>query len=146
MERNERIQNRMIILLILVLIYVSSIDIETRIIPDGITLIGILVALNYQLYCGNIEVSIMGMTAGVLIIWVLNILKVNNLGGGDAKLMSLIGACTSWQIVLGTALIANLVSMPHRDKELMLQKPYAYAPFITIGFVISWTVKYFLKI
>jgi len=138
----------MIVFLIIFLLIICYIDVETKVIGDGMTLLGILVALNYQLFFGNIHASIMGLTAGVWIVWIMNLWKIRNLGGGDAKLMAMIGAFTSWPIVIITATIASILFDPYKKKRK--ERSIAYAPFITMSFIITlgilWIVKSYLKI
>lgn len=133
----------MIVLLLILLLYVSVVDIKTKVIADGITLLGILLALNYQVFYGDVKAAVLGMTAGIMIVWIMNNLRIHNVGGGDAKLIGLIGACTNWRVAIGTALMAYLVSLFRRQKRYRTQMSYAYAPYITIGFVLWTGILYF---
>jgi len=122
-------------ILIAFLLIISIRDIHTKIIADGYTLIGILVGLNYQLFYGDIRTSVLGLTCGVLTVWIMNALKIQRIGGGDCKLMGMIGAFTCWQIALGTALLSYLIFLP--VKHMSKQRVIAYAPFITLGFILA---------
>lgn len=132
------------ILLILALLGISFHDIKTHVIKDGVSLFGILIALHYQLFYGDIKVGIIGMTAGILSVFVMNTLKIQTLGGGDAKLMGMIGAFTNWQIAVLTTLGALALSKIIKAKAEI--RPYA--PFITASFImviICQTVTSLLK-
>lgn len=117
---------------IIYLIIISYYDIKTHIIADGMTLLGMLIALNYQLFFGSITQSIIGLTVGVSGIFIINTLKIQHLGGGDAKLLGMIGAFTNWQVALLTILIAYFLRKIIKSKK----KVSAYAPFITTSFIL----------
>lgn len=136
----------MIFLLVLYLAIICYIDVKTKTIGDGFTLLGILVALNQQLFYGDIEASVLGITAGVGIVWIMNIARLKNLGGGDAKLVAMIGAFTDWKVAVSTALVAAIIFLPFSYGPRA--KRVAYAPYITVAFilVILWIGKSFLKI
>lgn len=122
------------ILLLAMLVVISMVDIATKTIKDGITLTGLLVALNVQLFYGDIKTAVIGMTVGVLFMWILNLIKAQTVGGGDVKLMALLGACVGWGACVGIALVAlggfkvyKTINQPEGS--------VAYAPFITFGFI-----------
>ena len=127
-------RGRMIWLFFIYLLLISWVDYNTKIIGDGLTLLGILVVLNYQLFFGDMQQVVWGINAGIGIVWIMNVLKLNKVGGGDAKLMALIGAFTGWQIAISNFLISIIIFMPVRYK--LKQKAIAYAPFITGAFVV----------
>jgi len=124
----------MIFFLFIALLFISYVDIKTKVIKDGITLFGILIALNWHLFIGNITVAVLGMTAGVGIAWGMELFKLNRLGGGDVKLLALIGACMGWQVAVSTAITAFIIFLPVKYRSK--QKKVAYAPFITMSFVL----------
>lgn len=121
------------IALIILLFFVSRVDLKTKIISDGITLLGMLIALNLQLFFGDIKACVLGITAGILVVWIMNLIRVQKLGGGDAKLMGLIGACVGWPMALATAGVAFILFLP--VKYGSKQKSIAYAPYITVAFI-----------
>ena len=100
--------------LALTLLAVTFIDLDFRIIPDRITLPGIILGLFYS-FAGPLSIvdSLLGVLAGgggLLLValgyyWVT---KREGLGMGDVKLMAMIGAFLGWQGVLGTLFIGSL--------------------------------------
>jgi len=124
----------MILILLLLLVVISIIDIRTKIISDGFTVTGILIALLMGVFAHHFFSSLVGALVGVLSIRLLNDLRLQRLGGGDAKLVGMIGAFMGWKIALLTAVFSSLAFIPARFIRV---KGIAYAPFITIGFVLA---------
>lgn len=114
------------------------------IIPDGISLLGILIALHLQYNDGNILQALLGIDMGIGVMWIMNCLKLQRVGGGDAKLMALIGVFTNWQVALCTALIALLIYLPFKYR--LKQKTVAYSPYIVGGLVVCLIGRLFLRI
>jgi len=103
------------------LIVVSFIDLAFREIPDEITLPGMILGLGLALLCppclgrlGSLPAaldSFLGILIGGLSIYVLGFLgefifKKEAMGGGDIKLLAMIGAFTGWKLVLLTFFLA----------------------------------------
>lgn len=121
--------------IILLLIAISYIDIKTKTISDGITLCGILVALHVQLHYGDIAACINGLSVGFSLVYSMFILGINRIGGGDAKLIAMLGAFFGWKIAVVTTLMAWILFIPFRN--LNGGAGVAYAPAITVAFVIT---------
>ena len=125
-------------ILFAILIIASIIDIKYKVIYEGVTLLGILLAFNYHLFCGDVFLSIMGVNTGIVIVWVMNCLKWHNVGGGDAKLMATVGAFLGWIpvvfVAFGAWILCRIFRIFHR------QRAVPYAPFIGIAtlLVVLW--------
>lgn len=129
-----------IFLLALTLLCVSLYDLKNKVVLDGVTLVGMLLALNTQLLIGDIHACVWGITAGIGAVWAGNLVGIHRLGGGDAKLLALIGSFLGWQIALLTWALSVLAFNIwfHRAERQQLEP---YAPFITAGYligVIAW--------
>ena len=127
------------------LLIVTYIDLDYQIIPDVITLpgipIGFLVSL--ALPALNYKESILGIVIGggslYLIAWSYHLLtKKEGMGGGDIKLLAMIGAVVGWKGVLFTIFVASLVGtvsgvliMLRQKQGLKLAVPFG--PFLSIG-------------
>lgn len=112
------------------MLFISTvIDIKYKVIYDGITLLGCLIILHYQFLQGDIKQCLLGIDTGILIVWIMNLVKLNRLGGGDTKLMALVGAALGWKAIIVIAPLAWLICKVCRiwNKE----KSIAYAPFIS---------------
>jgi len=96
------------------LFVITFIDLKHQIIPDVITLPGIPVFFLFSLAIPSISLktSLIGILAGggslLIIAMGYNLLtKKEGMGGGDIKLLAMIGALIGWQGVLFTIFIAS---------------------------------------
>ncbi len=104
------------------LVALASIDLETQLLPDAITLpllwLGLLLSLG-GLFTDP-QSAIVGAVAGYLSLWVVfHLFRLatgkEGMGYGDFKLLALFGAWLGWQylpqIVLGSAVVGALVGL-----------------------------------
>ncbi len=127
------------------LLVVTFIDLDHRIIPDVITLPGIPIcfAASFALPAITYKDALLGILVGggslFLVAWVYTILtKKEGMGGGDIKLLAMMGAIVGWQGVLFTIFVASLVGtlagfavMLQSRKGMKLAVPFG--PFLSIG-------------
>jgi leader peptidase (prepilin peptidase)/N-methyltransferase len=127
------------------LLVVTFIDLDHRIIPDVITLPGIPICFAASLALPDITYkdALLGILIGggslFLVAWVYTILtKKEGMGGGDIKLLAMMGAIVGWQGVLFTIFVASLVGtlagfavMLQSRKGMKLAVPFG--PFLSIG-------------
>ena len=142
---------------------ITFIDIDHRIIPDTISLPGIPIGFllaSLVLPSMNYKTSLAGIFAGggslLAVAWIYNIItKKEGMGGGDIKLLAMIGAFTGWKGVLFTIFVASAVGtlagiavMLKTQKGMKLAVPFG--PFLSIGAIlyiffgtdiISWYFK-----
>lgn len=146
------------------LLVVSFIDIDHRIIPDTVSLPGIPVGLlaSFALPAVTYKDSILGILVGggslLTVAWIYSLItKKEGIGGGDIKLLAMIGAIVGWQGVLFTIFAASvagtligIVIMQRSQAGIKLAIPFG--PFLAIGAItyiffgpqiISW---YFSKV
>ena len=126
------------------LIVVTFIDLEHQIIPDEITLTGIAVgfASSFFLPVGWLA-SLLGILAGggslLLIAWGYErCTGTEGMGGGDVKLLAMLGAFLGWQSVpfiifvsslAGSAIGVAVMLATKRDRRLAIP----FGPFLVIG-------------
>ena len=127
------------------LLTVTFIDIDHRIIPNVITLPGIPIcfAASFALPTINYKEALLGILIGggslLLVAWVYSLItKKEGMGGGDIKLLAMMGAIVGWQGVLFTIFLASLVgtlaglaAMLQSRKGMKLAVPFG--PFLSIG-------------
>jgi len=127
------------------LLVVTFIDLDHRIIPDVITLPGIPIcfAASFALPAITYKDALLGILVGggslFLVAWVYTILtKKEGMGGGDIKLLAMMGAIVGWKGVLFTIFVASLVGtlagfavMLQSRKGMKLAVPFG--PFLSIG-------------
>jgi leader peptidase (prepilin peptidase)/N-methyltransferase len=130
---------------VVLLLIITFIDIDYQIIPDVISLPGIPVgfAASFTVSTVTTRASLLGILIGggilYLIAWGYHLLtKKEGMGGGDIKLLAMIGAFIGWQGVLFTIFLASAVGtlsgvlvMLHQKKGLKLAIPFG--PFLSIG-------------
>ena len=130
------------IVFIILLIGANIVDWKIKEVPDGISLLGILIAINYNLFFGDVKTSIIGGTLGILFVAMLNWFMVQRLGGGDSKLAGMVGAFTNWSVIFGVLVIAYVISrIPlKKDREI------AYTPYMTMAFMLIGIVAVGIKL
>jgi leader peptidase (prepilin peptidase)/N-methyltransferase len=98
-------------LLVSALLALAVIDLHHKILPDRITLPGIVVGLAAAatlLPLGIVQ-ALAGAVLGGGLFFAIAVLSRGGMGGGDIKLMAMIGAFLGWQAVLLTTLLASVV-------------------------------------
>jgi leader peptidase (prepilin peptidase)/N-methyltransferase len=127
------------------LIVITFIDIDHRIIPDLITLPGIPIGLaaSFGLTHVSPQQSLIGVLVGggslFLVAWAYQLItKRDGMGGGDIKLLAMIGAFFGWQGVLFTIFVASLsgtlaglalILRSHGGMKLAVP----FGPFLAVG-------------
>ncbi len=134
---------------ICVLITITFIDIDLQIIPDIISIPGIFIfALSTVIVPGmTIQNTLLGILSGggslylVAVIYYL-IRKEEGMGGGDIKLLAMIGAATGWQGVIFTIFVGSLtgtiagtlIMIITRAANAKLRIPFG--PYLSAGAII----------
>jgi leader peptidase (prepilin peptidase)/N-methyltransferase len=131
------------------LIVVTGTDLSHRIIPDVVTLPGIVIGLlsgAFVLPIGGLT-SLAGMLIGGGILWTLAWLSPilfgkEGMGGGDIKLMAMVGAVLGWKPVLLAIMVASLIGSVVGGglitAGVMRRHEYLpFGPFLAIGSMIA---------
>lgn len=127
------------------LLVITFIDIDHKIIPDLITLPGIPAGLaaSFVLSTITFKASLLGVLVGggslFLVAWTYSLItRKEGMGGGDIKLLGMIGAFIGWKGVIFTIFVASLagtlVGMMFvllKGKNLKFALPFG--PFLSIG-------------
>ena len=126
--------------LLATLVVVTAIDLQHQLIPDVITLPGILVGLVANLAIGHVSWldSVIGIVVGGGLFLVIILVSRGGMGGGDMKLGAMLGAFLGWKallfalfaaIVLGGVVgVAVLVAGLRGRKD-----PIPFGPFLAAG-------------
>jgi leader peptidase (prepilin peptidase)/N-methyltransferase len=136
------------------LLVLSVIDLGTMLLPDAITLPGILVGLIYVFVVRRDDflwnaVAVAGSYLVVLLFFVLLyklIAKREGMGMGDAKLLGLIAALTGWKgaafALVGGAVLGLLVNLPvlimrgrggGEEKDRVLRAQLPFGPMLSLA-------------
>jgi leader peptidase (prepilin peptidase)/N-methyltransferase len=132
------------------LIVITVIDLYHQIIPDVISLPGIGVGLLGAVFLPHL--SFVDSLAGVLLgggsLYLVAtiyqwLFKREGMGGGDVKLLAMIGAYLGWKAVILTILLSSLVgSIVGISIMIVKGKDFKYAipfgPFLSLGAVLSF--------
>ncbi len=124
------------------LLVITFIDLDHRIIPDVISLPGIAIGLVVSFFLDSISAwdSLIGLVAGggslFLVAFAYEALtKREGMGGGDVKLLAMIGAWLGWKAVLFTLFFASFSGTVIGGGAMLAQKQgrhYAipFGPFL----------------
>ncbi|MCJ7772633.1 MAG: A24 family peptidase [Desulfobacterales bacterium] len=135
-------------LFIVTLIIITFIDIDHQIIPDVISLPGIPICFlaSFALPSVTFIDSLIGILAGggslFIVLWTYHLITgVEGMGGGDIKLLAMIGALIGWEGVIFTIFISSITGtmvgiliMLRTKKGLKLAVPFG--PFLSIGAIL----------
>jgi leader peptidase (prepilin peptidase) / N-methyltransferase len=151
------------------LIALTMIDLDTMTLPNPITQSGLVLGLAFQATAGYLdhhavlggkEYLIQGIIGMVVGIWIYDAIQIIGSimmgqlaqGGGDAKLMAMVGAWTSWPVVLLAAGLASVLALIGfmavagysmlkgggiKAGSAKLTQPLPLGPFIALGATIS---------
>jgi leader peptidase (prepilin peptidase)/N-methyltransferase len=127
------------------LLIVSFIDLEYTIIPDAITLPGIVAGLLASLWLTPVGIgnAVLGVLLGGGAFSLIVILSAGRgMGAGDIKLIAMIGAFLGWQAVLVTIFLgASLGTVVGLSLMLLKRKrrkdPIPFGPFLALGALLT---------
>ena len=141
------------------LIVISSIDYYHQIIPDKLTLLVLILGVTYKIYAylyiyhmfnlksDTILVnSILGFLAGGGFYYLIFIISKGNMGGGDIKLMAVLGIWLGWEntliaifitFMLGAIISVFLLVSKIKDRKDSIP----FGPFIVLGTFITILYK-----
>jgi prepilin signal peptidase PulO-like enzyme (type II secretory pathway) len=92
---------------------VVVLDLRARLIPDVITLPGLVYALGLAAVSGRSPTVIeagLGVLVGAGIVLLVAIVSRGGMGGGDIKLMAMLGAALGWQGALGALALSQVAA------------------------------------
>jgi leader peptidase (prepilin peptidase)/N-methyltransferase len=126
--------------LLAVLVALTAIDLEHQILPDVITLPGILAGALANLATGRVPwvESLIGIVVGGGVFLVIILASGGGMGGGDMKLGAMLGAFLGWKVALlsvfvavliGGMLAVTLIATGIRGRK----DPIPFGPFLAAG-------------
>nr|MBN2277719.1 prepilin peptidase [candidate division Zixibacteria bacterium] len=132
------------------LIIIFFIDLDFQIIPDLITLPGMVIGLALSFLPGGLGIipSAVGLLVGGGVLYIIALLgdwlfKKESMGGGDIKMAAMLGAFLGWQKVIfiffGSALVGLLVSLVllYFSKKLRANRVIPFGPFLAAAAFIA---------
>lgn len=127
------------------LVVITFIDLDHQIIPDVISLPGIVVGFLCSFFISWISWldSLLGIVIGggilLSIAWIYEkVAKREGMGGGDIKLLAMLGAFLGWKAVLPVIFVASLVGSLIGVPLMLLQKgdtklAIPFGPFLALA-------------
>lgn len=130
-----------------ILLGIALTDAREYIIPDEFTWGGLAVGLLFSLVGGlpTLLPALLGAVTGFALLWLIGfagqlILKEEAMGGGDVKMMAMVGAFVGWQGVLLTiflgALLGTIIFLPL--SLLGRKKLVPFGVFLSVGAAATW--------
>ncbi len=124
------------------LVVITAIDIEHQIIPDIITLPGIVLGLAAGSYSIGVFNSFLGFLLGGGLFYLLAILSNGGMGGGDIKYIAAAGALVGWQKVLLIIFIGAFLGSFVGLFQIAVQKKtrkslIPFGPFLAVATLIT---------
>ncbi len=135
-------------LLAAMLVVITFIDLDHQIIPDVISLPGILIGFGGSFLIPWISWSdsLLGILLGggllLAIAWGYEfITKREGMGGGDIKLLAMLGAFLGWKAIFPVVFMASLVGSLTGIPVMLFKKknsqlPLPFGPFLALGAII----------
>jgi leader peptidase (prepilin peptidase)/N-methyltransferase len=128
------------LILLVALAAITMIDLSWQIIPDSITLPGVVTGIAANVATGRLPVTecVLGIAIGGGIFLVIILVSGGGMGGGDMKLGAMLGAFLGWKItllsllvavVLGGVMAIALLSMGTKGRK----DPIPFGPFLAAG-------------
>ena len=129
------------------LLVVTFIDLDHQIIPDLITLPGIIIGLVAAAFVLPPGVpgfwgGLIGLLVGGGFFYVVAVMSRGGMGGGDIKLIAMIGAFLGWHLVLLTIFLASLTGAVvglglMAFKGMGRKTPIPFGPFLALGAIMA---------
>ena len=143
------------------LLVISVIDLEIQEIPDGLSIFGLaagIVFIAVQWDMNLVLSSFAGLLIGSGLFFLIAFFSKGGMGGGDIKLLGVLGIWVGWKmtllLILLSFIIGALVSIFLLITKIKSRKDYIpFGPFIAIGayiaiihgnFLIHWYLKFLI--
>jgi leader peptidase (prepilin peptidase) / N-methyltransferase len=138
----------LLLLLVFSLIIVTFVDLDFQIIPDILSIPGIIAGIGASFFIPTISWidSILGILAGGGFLFIIAVTykwltNRDGMGGGDIKLLAMVGAWLGWKAVPFILLISSFIGALIGSISLLLAKKslrykIPFGPFISIAAVI----------
>ena len=131
-------------LLVTSLIIITFIDIDHKIIPNVITLPGIPIGLvlSYFFLPHSIISALIGLLGGSGLLLLMALIYPGGMGGGDIKMIAMLGAFLGWEKVFLTIFLGSLIGSVVGIAMIILKKggrktKIPFGPYLAAGAILS---------
>jgi leader peptidase (prepilin peptidase)/N-methyltransferase len=130
-----------------ILLGITMTDAREYIIPDEFSLGGLVIGLLLSLAGGldGVVSSVVGAATGFVLLWTVGelgtrIFRKEAMGGGDIKMMAMVGAFVGWQGVLLTVFLGALLGTLIFGPLALLgrEKQVPFGIFLSLGAAATW--------
>ena len=120
------------------LIIITFVDLRCKIIPDSITLSGIIIGLIFNFLNKNFLPALYGAVLGGGILFLIAVISKGGMGGGDVKFLAMLGAFFGWRKVLFILFLASLFGSLVGGYLILFKKKsrktaIAFGPFLSLA-------------
>lgn len=132
------------------LIVIIFVDFKFQIIPDSLTLPGMIIALAASFLPNGLGItqSLIGLVLGGGSLYLLAmfgdlLFKKESMGGGDIKMMAMLGAFLGWKIILLIFLVAPFLGVVTAcilgifSKRFRQSRTMSFGPFLSVAAMIA---------
>ena len=130
------------------LVVLFAIDLEHQILPNVITLPGVVVGLIFSLvFPPGVFDAVLGALAGGGVLWLLGeayyrFAGQEGMGGGDIKMLGMVGAFLGWKLVLITLVLSSVLGSLFGLAMILtrrgnLKQALPYGTFLAIGALVA---------
>jgi leader peptidase (prepilin peptidase)/N-methyltransferase len=123
-----------------VMIVLTCIDLDTKLLPDGLTLPLLWFGLLVNAFAGftDLRSAVIGAVAGYLVLWSIYwtfklLTHREGMGHGDFKLLAALGAWFGWQTLPAIALISSVVGIVLTVLARRTREEIPFGPFLAIA-------------
>lgn len=128
-----------------ILVSITISDLHTKLIPNKIIFPGMIVFLILRIFTHPLPYTdyLIGFLVGGGIFYFIAIISRGGMGGGDIKLLAMIGLVLGWQLTLVTILLSSVIGVVFSGILLLLGKikrkePIPFGPYIALAAVIAY--------
>lgn len=136
------------LLLSAALIALFAIDLDLQLLPNAITLPGIVVGLLFSVFLPpGLRDAVIGVVAGGGVLWAIGsfwswLRGMEAMGGGDVKMLAMVGAFLGWKLVIVTFVVSSIVgglfaAVLLATKRTELTSKLPFGTFLAIGAFIA---------
>lgn len=128
-----------------ILLAISVIDYEHKIIPNRLVFVAFILGVIYHIFFGGLSgliSSVIGFFAVSILLYLIAIVSKGGMGGGDIKMMAAFGFCLGWQLIVLSLIVGSLIGsilaiylLVFKNYTGKTQVPFG--PFLASGIFIS---------
>lgn len=127
------------------MIVLTMIDVDHQILPDQLTLGGLVVGLSFSFFRTDITFiySLLGILAAGGLLFLIAFLSKGGMGGGDIKMMAMVGSFTGPVIAVTAVFLGALIAlMAHLPGVISgktgMKTKLPFGPFLAVASLILW--------